>query len=271
MKIKWSRTLTTVLSLVSAFSLAACAVPGGTPSASASTGTVEMWVTDAPRSDNVSEIWVTVNAVSIHKAPTANLTSNISDNVSGDTSGNQTDNETDAQEDTTPENPGEWITVNITSESRFDLMTLKGSGNGSGLQQILATADLAAGHYTQIRMTVSKVEVKLNGILKDATLPSGKLKFVRPFDVEAGNVTKLLFDFNADKFVNVTGNPNNPNIIVKPVIKLTVSAPGPSGDRPEGNQTGNNTTNMTGNQGGQQNAAQGKPENTPKNNNKPLG
>ena len=106
---------------------------------------------------------------------------------------------------------------------------------------------------------VSKVEVKLNGVLKDATVPSGKLRFVHPFDVQAGNVTKLLFDFDADKFVTVTGSPKDAKIMVKPVIKLTVSKPEHPADAHEGikittttlpngsvNATYNVTLNVTG-------------------------
>ena len=187
-----------------------------TPTSSqvAQTGTVQMWVTDAPRSDNVTEIWVTVSEVKIHEAVAQQASDNVSDNTSGETEG-----EADESTDTLG-----WISVNITGQNRFDLLTLRGE-SGSGLQQILASANLTVGKYTQIRMTVDKVEVKLDGVLKDATLPSGKLKFVHPFDVEEGNMTKLLFDFDADKFVTVTGSPKNPKIMVKPVVKLIVSKP----------------------------------------------
>ncbi len=252
--------MATALSVFSAIVLAACTVPGGTtgPTGStgpaASAGTVQMWVTDAPRTDNVSEIWVTVGEVKIHKAGS----SNVSDNASGNVTGNSSE----GQEDTNPENAADWIAINITGANRFDLLTLRGDGNGSGLQQILTTANLSAGRYTQIRMTVSKVEVRIAGVLKDATIPSGKLRFVHPFDIQAGNVTKLLFDFDADKFVTVTGNPNNPKILIKPVVKLIVSTPhGPDADHPTGNQSGNQTANQTGAQGGAQNAPQGGPQN----------
>lgn len=43
--------------------------------------------------------------------------------------------------------------------------------------------------------------------------------FVRPFDVEEGETTVLLLDFDADKSVVVTGSGK---VIVKPVVKLTV-------------------------------------------------
>ncbi|MDO8578824.1 MAG: DUF4382 domain-containing protein [Dehalococcoidales bacterium] len=267
MKRKIVSLMATALSVFSAIVLAACTVPGGTtgPTGStgpvASAGTVQMWVTDAPRTDNVSEIWVTVSEVKIHKAGSGNVSDNASDNVSDNTSGNVTGNTSEGQEDTSPENAAGWITINITGANRFDLLTLRGDGNGSGLQQILATANLAAGRYTQIRMSISKVEVKLNGVLEDATIPSGKLRFVHPFEIQSGNVTKLLFDFDADKFVTVTGNPNDPKILVKPVAKLIVSAPhGTDTDHPTGNQSGNHTSNQTGAQDGAQNAPQGGPQ-----------
>ncbi len=201
--------------------VAGCAAPGSTASTSptsatsppsgqvAKTGIVQMWVTDAPRTDNISEIWVTVSEVKIHEAAVGQVSDNGPDEAEG---------EIDDSADT-----GGWISVNLTGPNRFDLLTLR--GDSGGLQQVLATANLTVGRYTQIRMTVGKVEVKVNGILKDAVLPSGKLKFVHPFDVQADSVTKLLFDFDADKFVNVTGSPKEPKIMVKPVVKLIVSKP----------------------------------------------
>ncbi|MDP4032171.1 MAG: DUF4382 domain-containing protein, partial [Pseudorhodobacter sp.] len=151
----------------------------------AKAGIVQMWVTDAPRSDNVTEIWVTVSDVKIHEATVTQVSDNGSNEAEGtvdDSTGN-----------------GVWISANLTGPNRFDLLTLRGDGDGGGLQQILGTANLTVGKYTQIRMTVEKVEVKIDGVLKDAVLPSGKLKFVHPFDVQADSTTKLLFDFDADK------------------------------------------------------------------------
>ena len=79
--------------------------------------------------------------------------------------------------------------------------------------------ELEAGGYTQIRMTIDNVQVKLyDGDLQNATLPSGKLKFTHPFDIVEGQTTTLLFDFDAEKSASITGSDN---IIVKPVIKLS--------------------------------------------------
>lgn len=268
MKIKSARLATTILSIFSVVSMVACTMPGQVAAA----GQVQMWVTDAPRTDNVSEIWVTVSEVKIHKVGGGGTANNVTDN----TSGNVTGNSSEGQEDNAPENASDWITVNITGDSRFELLTLKGDGNGGGLQQILASENLAPGRYTQIRMTIDKVEVKLNGELKDAVIPSGKLRFIHPFEIQSGNITKLLFDFDADKFVTVTGNPTDPKIMVKPVVKLIVSAPhGPRTANADSNQSGNRTTNQTGAQAGDQNipqagpgaAAQNQPQGSPKNDN----
>lgn len=208
--------LATMLTAI-AMLVAGCAVPGTSSPPSGQvvkTGSVQMWVTDAPRSDNISEIWVTVSDVKIHEAAVGQVSDNGSDEAEG---------EIDDSVDT-----GGWISVNMTGPNRFDLLTLR--GDEGGLQQVLATANLTVGQYTQIRMTVGKVEVKIDGVLKDAVLPSGKLKFVHPFDIQADSVTKLLFDFDADKFVNVTGSPKEPVIMVKPVVKLIVSKPNPAAE-----------------------------------------
>ena len=89
-----------------------------------------------------------------------------------------------------------------------------------GLEEVLAVEEIEAGKYTQIRLMVERVEVTLGvGEPVEAKVPSGELKFVRPFDVVEGEKTVLLFDFDAEKSVTVTGKGN---ITVKPVVKLTV-------------------------------------------------
>ena len=72
-------------------------------------------------------------------------------------------------------------------------------------------------------MTIGNVQVRLgNGNLTDVILPSGKLKFVRSFDIVANQTTALLFDFDAEKSINMTGSGR---IIFKPVVKLSKTTP----------------------------------------------
>jgi hypothetical protein len=80
-------------------------------------------------------------------------------------------------------------------------------------------------------MTVEQLQVRLgSGDNITAKLPSDKLKFVQPFEVQDWNTTVLLFDFDAEKSVkvNYTGPDKEPKIIVTPVIKLTVEKPRPT-------------------------------------------
>ncbi len=161
------------------------------PTIPAGMGTLEVRVTDAPPEYGITEIWVTVvdsgeEGIAVHKA--------------GD------------------DGEGEWITIPITGDNPFELLSLQ----KEGLDALLGEADVPDGKYTQIRMTIEEVEIYFEDETEpvEAKLPSGKLKFVRPFNVVDGETTIILLDFIADKSVTVTGKGN---VIFKPVIKLVVS------------------------------------------------
>jgi hypothetical protein len=117
-----------------------------------------------------------------------------------------------------PESSGSgsgWITIPISGPNPFDLLKLQ------GIDELLGTSQLAAGRYTQIRLNIDKAEVSLGGgALQEATVPSGELKFVTPFDVIAGVTTDVKLDFDAQKSVTVTGNNK---VMIKPVVKLAIS------------------------------------------------
>jgi len=96
-----------------------------------------------------------------------------------------------------------------------------------GLEQVLAVGGMNAGKYTQIRMNLESVTVTYtyteDGVPQEntveATIPSGELKFVRPFDVVEGGTTTLIIDFDADKSVAFAGADK---VIFKPVVKLAI-------------------------------------------------
>ncbi len=165
------------------------------PIVQAKTGTIEVRVTDAPPKYTVTQIIVEISedeeegGVQVHRAD--------------------------------DEGGGVWETIDILEDQNPfvlypDLL---------GLEQVLAVGDVDAGKYTQIRMTVEMVEVTYlengDGEAKtvEATIPSGELKFVRPFDVVAGGTTTLIIDFDADKSVVVTGADK---VIFKPVVRLSI-------------------------------------------------
>ena len=163
-------------------------------------GTLQIMVTDAPPEEEVTSIMVTVESVEVHKA-----------------AAQQEQSATNSTTNSTDEKAG-WLPLDILAGNEtFDLLQIQ------GIEEVLAVTELEAGNYTQIRMTISNVQVRLgDGDLQDVIVPSGSLKFIHPFDIVGGQTTALLFDFDAEKSVNVTGSGQ---IIVKPVVKLSVTKP----------------------------------------------
>ena len=168
------------------------------PETAQAKGTLQIMVTDAPPEEEVTSIMVTVESVEVHKAAA------------------QQEQEQSAT-NSTDEKAG-WLPLDILAGNEtFDLLQIQ------GIEEVLAVTELEAGNYTQFRMTLSNVQVRLgDGDLQDVILPSGNLKFIHPFDIVGGQTTALLFDFDAEKSVNVTGSGQ---IIVKPVVKLSVTRP----------------------------------------------
>ena len=111
-----------------------------------------------------------------------------------------------------------WISV-VDGEKTFDLVVIQGA------EEFLGQKEIEAGQYTQIRLDVTKVVVTLDGEEIDAKLPSGKIEVVRPWVIEPDSKTILTLDFEANKFVVITGQ-NSAQ--VEPVIELEVT----KGDRP---------------------------------------
>lgn len=90
----------------------------------------------------------------------------------------------------------------------------------SQVAAVLGSANITAGNFTQIRMTVTKVDVVTTaGENFTAEVPSDKLKIVGPFEVGGGKKTVLTLDFDGSKSLVITGNRK---ALFKPVIKLLV-------------------------------------------------
>lgn len=93
-----------------------------------------------------------------------------------------------------------------------------------GAMDLLGEQPLAAGHYTQIRLTVQSATLyfaqavpentppcnaiapALTGSSAPLTIPSGELKLNREFDLPAGAKMSVLLDFDGDKSIHATGN-----------------------------------------------------------------
>jgi len=149
------------------------------PTVTSEKGTLEIRVTDQP-TDDVTSILVTV--------------SNIEVNVSGDS-----------------EDAG-WRTV-IAESRQFDLVKLR------GVEEILGTATLEPGRYRQMRLEVTEVELTIRGNVMMAKVPSKKLRLVGGFELNAGAMTILTLDFDAEK--SVVFRPGS-GPLLKPVVKLLV-------------------------------------------------
>ena len=121
---------------------------------------------------------------------------------------------------------GAWIPIPITGPNTFELLALQ----EVGVDALLSWGDVDPGKYTQIKMTIEKVEISFKGEPEPilAELPSGKLKFVRPFEVVDGETTIIMLDFIADKSVVITGAKQSDEfkVIFKPVVKLLVFGKG---------------------------------------------
>jgi hypothetical protein len=120
---------------------------------------------------------------------------------------------------------GSWQKVDFadtTATSRTcDLKQLQ-----NGATDILGVASLPAGHYTQIRLTVTAATLyfdkavtgttsactttapTLTGRSAPVKIPSGDIKLNREFDLADGATLQILLDFDGDKSVNQLGNGN---------------------------------------------------------------
>ena len=107
-----------------------------------------------------------------------------------------------------------WLTV-VSGPVEFDLVEIQ------GVEQILGEAELDPGRYGQIRLTVEKAEVTVQGNTVSARVPSDKLKIVGGFDLVAGQTTILTLDFDAEKSVVIAGTRN---VLIKPTVKLLIRA-----------------------------------------------
>lgn len=92
----------------------------------------------------------------------------------------------------------------------------------SGATDVLGTGALTPGHYTQIRLTVTKATLYFSnpstglacatsmptpdGDSADITIPSGELKLNQEFDLSSTTATTILLDFDGDQSIRALGN-----------------------------------------------------------------
>jgi hypothetical protein len=163
--------------------------PGTGGSGSSGTGTLSVMIKDSPFSE-ASAVLVTFSGVSVHKAGTG-------------------------------DEDGEWVDLEFDGgvpSLTCDLKQLQSATD------VLGTGMLAAGHYTQVRLTVWGVTIYKNATMNSikpceampllseteqgspVDVPSGTLKLNHEFDVPEGDGATILLDLDGDKSIHKTGN-----------------------------------------------------------------
>ena len=163
------RTILTALLLLVVVAVTACQ--------SENTGTLEVRLTDAPTDLAIEKAMITISDVSVHLAGTDEATnaSNETDSTAG------------------------WKTI-VSTPQIVDLMRLR-----NNVSTVLGSDELVAGKYTQVRLSVSKAVVTIDGVEYDLTVPSSSIKLIHPFTIVAGETTTLTLDFDALQSIRETG------------------------------------------------------------------
>jgi len=110
----------------------------------------------------------------------------------------------------------EWITI-VGEPVTFDLLKI------AEVQKFLGSQEVPEGTYTQVCFIITKATVIVDGEEYDASVPSGKLKLIRPFQVTEGEMTLVLLDFDGGGSLHVTGGGK---FILEPTVKLLVPSTG---------------------------------------------
>ena len=96
----------------------------------------------------------------------------------------------------------EWVNV-LTEPMGVDLLQYS-----NGQTYLLASEEVAPGHYTQIRIKIDSAFADIDGTLHALTVPSGAktgLKFGPQFTINEGSTYTLVLDFDANKSVVKSG------------------------------------------------------------------
>jgi hypothetical protein len=156
---------------------------GGSPTSATQNGNFRVMLTDTPFSD-AKAVLVTFSDVSMH--------------ASG----------------------GGWTTVPFSGGGSSRTCDLKQLQNHA--QDVLGVGTLPAGHYTQVRVTVTRAALYFDtsapapacapsiaapsGRSVTLNVPSGQIILNREFDVVATNTGTMVLDFNGDQSINQLGN-----------------------------------------------------------------
>ncbi|VVB62112.1 Uncharacterised protein [uncultured archaeon] len=144
------------------------------------TGQLVLNITDAPGDLNITRVNVTISKVMVHRSAAVNNT----------TAG--------------------WEII-VNDSQTFDLISL------INVKEFFGSANLSVGMYTQIRLTVESCVITVNGTEYNCTVPSGKIKLIKPFVLMPDQTITLTMDFDVQKSITEKGNNK---YTFNPVIKV---------------------------------------------------
>jgi hypothetical protein len=186
---------------------------GTTGSATSGTGSASAYVKDAPGSD-FKEVHVVFTEVAVHRSGNGTMDNGTMGNM---TMGNGTSMPGMSDNGTGNGTDGGW-TVVFSDAAGVDVDLLNTTGARAAF---LGEANLTAGHYEQVRITVqSAYGIAQDGTRSNITVSSGTLKSVRSFDVVAGNETRITIDIDLSHSLHQTGQ----GWRMTPVIGKTTAA-----------------------------------------------
>ncbi len=154
-------------------------------SSNSSTGTLQVYLTDAPA--DYEAVWIDIEAVRIHM--------NDDEDIDDDDDG--------------------WITIS-DDPMRVNLLELT-----NGELEVLGETELEEGMYSQIRLVLGDDnEIVQDGVTQTLDTPSAQqsgLKLNVNTEIEGGQVYTLLLDFDASRSIVEAGNSGK--FLLKPVIR----------------------------------------------------
>jgi len=85
-------------------------------------------------------------------------------------------------------------------------------------KELLASVDLEAGKYTELRLTITKGEIVIDGVTYTMDIPSMEVKIPCVFEIEEDGTVNITLDFDAKNSILVVGAGNSGKYILRPVI-----------------------------------------------------
>jgi hypothetical protein len=176
------------------------AAAGCVPLPETKTGTVEVRVTDIPDGEDtadtttqfeISSAIATVSEVKVYQTMAAQRSLK--------------------QEEDTEQ--GEWISLNITEVNPFNLLKL------AGKEKVLASAEVEIGYYSQVSMTIDRLDVTISDGEERVIRFDKPFEFTGTFSVIAGETTTIILDFDIDKSVVI----EDEKAVINPIAKITMN------------------------------------------------